>query len=110
MSLNVSRGQSRQSTKQAVMNCAEKWGWLRKLQKTAVRRLGFWIHLKQINTFGDGFLTKMQREDLFWKGEGRQCTYTSVGRLDVLLIVNLWCVSCCMQGGKYLAKMVCPLE
>lgn len=37
------------------MNCVEKWGWLRKLQKTASPGLGFWIYLNQISTFGDRF-------------------------------------------------------
>lgn len=41
-----------------MMNCVEKWGWLRKVQKTASPGLAFWIYLNQVSTFGDGFFIK----------------------------------------------------
>lgn len=47
-----------------MMNCVEKWGRLRKLQKTAAPGLGFWIHLKQINTFDDGFFIRKAERNL----------------------------------------------
>lgn len=52
-----------------MMNCVEKRGWLRKLQKTTAWRLSFWIHLKQINTFDDGFFIKKAERNPVLGGE-----------------------------------------
>lgn len=65
-------------------------GLAQEIAKDSSSKTWFLDSLKKINTFDDGFLTKMQRQDLFWKEEGRQCMYTSVGRLDVVLTVSLW--------------------
>lgn len=51
-------------------DCVAKWGRFRKLQKTAAWRLSFWIHLKQINTFDDGFFIKKEERSPVSGGEG----------------------------------------
>lgn len=73
------------------MNCAEKWGWLRKLQKTAVPRLSFWIHLKQIHTFDDGFFTKKAEKICFGRGG------------ETVHVNKCWKIGC----GAYSQLMVC---
>lgn len=78
-----------------MMNCAEKCGWLRKLQKTAVRRLGFWIRLKQINTFDDGFFTKKAERRPVLEGGG-----------ETVHVCKCWKIGC----GAYSQPVVCLLS